>query len=281
MNSRILTTTEKDEVRARIGLAPMKSKFARATEGTKLNVWLAMKNTPADAVAKLKLNRGVDEALAGPKLKALVSYVDMFSTKYPEKQVSVVGVLSTKYGEGAVAKGLVRATQATRSKDIATKLQTDQLHDWLKNKKTVKDVFTLLKIAEVDVHLYLPSGKLEALDEYIKLFNTMNPQHKTDLFSALRNGFGSEAEFAVVVSRALAISPWTSKEALKFQIRLFEQWIDRDIDPISIFTKVFKVQENNMASVTSTMKLDKDQYRPVYNKANGIKEPIAVDPRRF
>ncbi|KAF4041661.1 hypothetical protein GN244_ATG06178 [Phytophthora infestans] len=154
-------------------------------------------STPADVVANLKLNRGVDAALASLKLQVLISYVEMSSTKYPEKKVSVVGVLTTKYGEGAVVKCLVNAKEATRFTCIATKLQANQLHDWLKNNKTVKDVFTLLKIGEVNVHWFASSGKLEALDDYIEQFNIINPQHKTYLFSAGTSQSRSEESLSV------------------------------------------------------------------------------------
>ncbi|KAF4133683.1 hypothetical protein GN958_ATG17020 [Phytophthora infestans] len=188
--------------------------------------------------------------------------------KYPEKKVSVLGVLSTKYDEVAAAKGLVTAKRAANSKDLATKLQADQLSGWLNSEKSVKDVFRLLRITDTGV-LSAKSRKLETLDEYIKRFNEKNSQHQTDLFRALRGSFGGEDKLAVVVSRAMSFSP---EEAFKIRQKLFERWIKKEYDPASVLTKVFKVPENNMASITSEMKLVTNQYKPVYNRVKGIRE---------
>ncbi|KAG2789767.1 hypothetical protein PC129_g8835 [Phytophthora cactorum] len=175
----------------------------------------------------------------------------MINKKYPGGQVSVLGMLTAKYGEVAVAEGLVTAKLGTRSKDIATKLQTEQLRGWLNSDKSVKDVFTLLRNGNDDA-LFAIRQKVEILDEYIKLFNAKNPQHKADLFGALRDAFGGEDKLAVVVSKAVASTP---AEAFPFQKVLFTRWISKDYDPMSILTKVFKVPANNLASATSEMKL--------------------------
>ncbi|KAG3135258.1 hypothetical protein PI126_g18329 [Phytophthora idaei] len=231
------------------------------------------KKTAADAFVKLKLDQGVDQALSS---QTLSNYVDMINKKYPDGQVSVLGMLTAKYGEVAVAEGLVTAKLGTRSKDIATKLQTKQLRGWLNSNKSVKDVFMLLRNGNDDA-LFAIRQKVEILDEYIKLFNAKNPQHKADLFGELRDAFGGEDKLAVVVSKAVASTP---AEAFPFQKVLFKRWISEDYDPMSILTKVFKVPANNLASATSEMKLVTNQYRPIYNRANGIQEPTVVNPRR-
>ncbi|KAI9991445.1 hypothetical protein PInf_019126 [Phytophthora infestans] len=164
--------------------------------------------------------------------------VDIVNTKYPEKKMSVLGMLTAKYGEVAVAKELVTAKRFALSKDIATKLQTEQLRGWLNGEKPAKDVFTLLKIVDDDVAFAI-SPKLETLDEYIKLLNAKSPQHKTDLFKTLRDGFGGEDKFAVVVSKAVANAPTASKEALEFQEMMFKRWVASDYDPMTVLTKVF------------------------------------------
>ncbi|KAG6951146.1 hypothetical protein JG687_00013797, partial [Phytophthora cactorum] len=134
------------------------------TESVKLRFWLAKKKTAAAALVKLKLDRSVGGALASPKLNTLSNYVDMFSKTCPNGQTSLLGAQTAKYGEIGVAKGLVTAKRVTRSKDIATKLQTQQLEGWLNNQKSVKDIFTILKISDNDI-LFVLSRKLDTLDE--------------------------------------------------------------------------------------------------------------------
>ncbi|KAG6945861.1 hypothetical protein JG688_00016340, partial [Phytophthora aleatoria] len=191
------------------------------TESVKLRFWLAKKKTAAAALVKLKLDRSVDGALASPKLNTLSNYVDMFSKKCPNGQASLLGARTAKYGEIGVAKGLVTAKRVTSSKDIATKLQTQQLEGWLSNQRSVKDVFTILKISDNDI-LFVLSRKLDTLDEYIKVFNAKNPQHKKDFYTALRDGVGGEDKFALLVSRSMDF-PETGAQASKYMKILFRQ----------------------------------------------------------
>ncbi|ETO77547.1 hypothetical protein F444_07258 [Phytophthora nicotianae P1976] len=283
-STRLLRASVKtDDERAIVGLdqliSPIKSgasKVAQGAEATRLNVWLLKRKTAVGAFTKLKLDQGVDKALSSPNLKTLSNYVDMLKKKYPDNQVSVVETLTAKYGEAAVAKSLVTTKRATNSKDIAAKLQAEQLLGWLNSEKSVKDVFMLLKIADDGV-LFAISRKMETLDEYINLFNTKNPQPQTNLFRALRDGSG-EDKFVVVVAKAMTL-PKTAVAARGFQKTLFKRWINQDYDPASIYVKVFKVPENNMGSVTSEMKLVNRLYREVYYRAKKIDVTTVVDPR--
>ncbi|KAF1771800.1 hypothetical protein GQ600_3640 [Phytophthora cactorum] len=61
----------------------------------------------------------------------------------------------------------------------------------MNNQKSVNDVISILRIT--DERTFFPiSRQVDTLDEYIKFFNAKNPQQKTDLFRALRDGFGGE-----------------------------------------------------------------------------------------
>ncbi|POM69480.1 RxLR effector family [Phytophthora palmivora] len=259
--------------------APLKAGTSKAFTSARLNVWLTRDKSAYDALVKLKLHEGVDKALASPKLNVLDDYVSMLNKRHPEKQVSLVGTLTARYDEVALAKAIVLAKRYENSRDIATKLQTQQLEGWYNNQKSVGDVFSLLKIKEDDV-LSMISRKLETMDEYIKLFNANNPQHKTNLFRALRDGFGGEDKFALMVSRAMNI-PQTSVGAYKYQNALFKRWLDKDYDPMSVLVKVFKVDEQNLAGAGAQEKAIIAAYKPMYNREHGINEvDNAVVPRR-
>ncbi|ETP53651.1 hypothetical protein F442_01468 [Phytophthora nicotianae P10297] len=188
----------------------LKARASKVAEVARLKFWLFQKKSAADAFTALKLDQHMDDVLLSPKLNTLSTYVDMFNKKFPDSQVSLAGTLIAKYGDVAVAKALVRAKETSRSKDIASKLQTQQLEGWLNSHKSVEDVFTLLKIKD-DGLLALTSRKLVTLDEYIQLFNRKNPQRQTNLFDALRGGFG-EGEFARWYGW-LTYNPSTAKKA--------------------------------------------------------------------
>ncbi|KAI9991444.1 hypothetical protein PInf_019125 [Phytophthora infestans] len=220
---RTSTTAEVGEgERAIIGLDKIADSLSDVGVSGVLWFWLLFqKKTADDVFAYLKLDQGVENALSDKKLYTFSKCVDIVNTKYPEKKMSVLGMLTAKYGEVAVAKEL-----------------TKQLRGWLNGEKPAKDVFTLLKIVDDDVAFAI-SPKLETLDEYIKLLNAKSPQHKTDLFKTLRDGFGGEDKFAVVVSKAVANAPTASKEALEFQEMMFKRWVASDYDPMTVLTKVF------------------------------------------
>ncbi|KAG3148608.1 hypothetical protein PC128_g23557 [Phytophthora cactorum] len=177
-----------------------------------------MEKSAADAFAKLKLNQGAYNALESPNLKTMSNYVDMVNKKYPDRQVSLLELLTKKYGEVLVAKVLVSVKKTGRWKEIATKLQTQQLEGWMNNQKSVNDVFSILRIT--DERTFFPiSRQVDTLDEYIKFFNAKNPQQKTDLSRALRDGFGGEEKFAILVSTAKD-QPDTAMLAQNYQTTL-------------------------------------------------------------
>ncbi|ETO84575.1 hypothetical protein F444_01520 [Phytophthora nicotianae P1976] len=120
----------------------LKARASKVAEVARLKFWLFQKKSAADAFTALKLDQHMDDVLLSPKLNTLSTYVDMFNKKFPDSQVSLAGTLIAKYGDVAVAKALVRAKETSRSKDIASKLQTQQLEGWLNSHKSVEDVFT-------------------------------------------------------------------------------------------------------------------------------------------
>ncbi|ETK78384.1 hypothetical protein L915_15568 [Phytophthora nicotianae] len=136
-----------------------------------------------------------------------------------------------------------------------------------------------LKIGD-DWTLTTSSRSLDALDEYIRLFNVRYPLAKTDIMTELAKRFGGEAKFARLVASALQL-PQSRRmyvNAEKFQNALFKQWKDRGLDPMSVHVQVFKVDENNVASAGSALKNVVERYkRDVYR---GPVEGIFVNPRR-
>ncbi|KAF1780851.1 hypothetical protein GQ600_11674 [Phytophthora cactorum] len=88
----------------------------------------------------------------------------------------------------------------------------------MNNQKSVNDVISILRIT--DERTFFPiSRQVDTLDEYIKFFNAKNPQQKTDLFRALRDGFGGEEKFAILVSTAKD-QPDTAMLAQNYQTML-------------------------------------------------------------
>ncbi|ETP08052.1 hypothetical protein F441_15856 [Phytophthora nicotianae CJ01A1] len=264
LSVRSLRTIEKtdriDEERGVAGTVSslVKSSASKVIESATLKAYLAANKDGIYVLNKLKL---------------------AYNLKHPNEQISLLGVLSTRYGDDAVAKALVTAKGRTNSAELAESLQRQQLNGWLDNQKTIEYVMGKLKIGD-DWTLTTSSRSLDALDEYIRLFNVRYPLAKTDIMTELAKRFGGEAKFARLVASALQL-PQSRRmyvNAEKFQNALFKQWKDRGLDPMSVHAQVFKVDENNVASAGSALKNVVERYqRDVYR---GPVEGIFVNPRR-
>ncbi|OWZ02948.1 RxLR effector protein [Phytophthora megakarya] len=176
------------------------------------------KVTDTFKVAKSKvsdaLDKELDDVISNPNLKMLGDYLDMFNRKYPAKRMSLVG----------------SARQIWNTHKITKQLQAQQLTDWFRNGNSVDDVFKILKIGDEGPQ-FLASPKLFPFHDYIHLVNSKNLREKTNLFKALRNGFGDH-KFATSISKATEM-PSLQGRAVTYQDKLFkltrrheENWID-------------------------------------------------------
>ncbi|POM80847.1 RxLR effector family [Phytophthora palmivora] len=283
LTNRQLRTEESDEERVITGLNWVTSALSTGAEkvadAVRLRAWLSTEKSADDVLEKLKLNERLDDAIASPKLKILGDYVDMFNNKYPHKHVSLVGTLSSRYGEDRVAVAIAYATQVDNTMDIAAQLQFQQIYGWFTSGNSADDVFKKLKIID-DGPSFVLSQKLDILDEYIRFLNSMKPQEKTKLFWVLRNGFGGDGKYAIVVSRAMEISSLKAI-ATTYQNALFKRWYKSNVDPTSVLTRIFHVDEKNLASVGAREKSIADQYKTYYDSELGLDQiPSFVNPRR-
>ncbi|KUF78837.1 hypothetical protein AM587_10001585 [Phytophthora nicotianae] len=285
LSVRSLRTIEKtdriDEERGVAGTVSslVKSSASKVIESAALKAYLAANKDGIYVLNKLKLGNDVLEVLESPKLSKLSKYISAYNLKHPDEQISLVGVLSTRYGDDAVAKALVTAKGRTNTAELAASLQRQQLNGWLDNQKSIEYVMGKLKIGD-DWTLTMSSRSLDALDEYIRLFNVRYPLAKTDITTELAKRFGGEAKFARLVAIALQ-RPQSRRmyaNAEKIQNALFKQWKDRGLDPMSVLVQVFKVDEKDVASAGSALKNVVERYkREVYR---GPVEGIFVTPRR-
>ncbi|OWZ05343.1 RxLR effector protein [Phytophthora megakarya] len=251
----------------------------KAADFVKLRTWLYHQKSVDDILDTLLLTGKMDDIIQNPNLKLLDDYVVMFNNKYPDRKVSLIKTLKARHGEIDLANALSRAKQFEHTKDIATKLQRQQLKGWLNRKKSVDDVFALLKIKEEGTR-FVFCRQLETMEAYIKLFNAKNPRQKTNMYEALSHGFGGEDKFAIVISQAMT-RPVTALKAVKYQYVMFNRWFAKDYDPMTVLIKVFKYSEDDVAKALPEEKLVTDTYKLLYNKAMGISDHgVVIGHRR-
>lgn len=199
--------------------------------------------------------------LSNPNLETVMKYISEFNKENPGHKFSLTGMFTARYGDAAVTKAIL-VGKLDNFNAIATNPQTQQLKGWLDSEKSVDHVFKILALSGDD-SLSLMGHKLEMLGEYIKLFNSKNPQEKTHLFWALSKGSDGEGAFINLVLRMMAI-PSTTSYGNKYQKELFHQWKKSDMDPAIVRREVFgKAGENNQAKVELII----SRYGTFYNKA--------------
>ncbi|ETM32340.1 hypothetical protein L914_20236, partial [Phytophthora nicotianae] len=214
---------------------------------------------------RLKFSNSVHDALRSEKLNLLFKYISQY---YPNGETVVLEMFTTKYGEDAVAKALVLAKRDAATKDIATKMQRQQLEGWLANRKTGDDVFKLLNIKDGIDH-----PKMEILAEFTKLFNVnKNPQDKAEMFTVLRKGFGDDGKFALMLTKAQKSRDTLVADIAKlYRKELFKQWFQYGIDPKTLHAK-FRDANEREEVVT--------RYAAYYDKMTNPQVYTFNDPRR-
>ncbi|OWY93480.1 RxLR effector protein [Phytophthora megakarya] len=252
---------ENDEERVVLALnkvtTPLKAGAAKFANEVRVRLWLKKEYSVDDVWRMLQLNGDLKNVIANPKLELLDKYVGLFNKKY-KNQESLVGILSLRYGEDNVMMALLDARQVDN------------------HGNSVNDVFKILKI-EDDGPKFMENPKLRLLEEYIEIFNFKKPHEKTKYFGALTKGFGGDGKFAIVLSNAMEITS-VEVQALGYQEKLFRKWMKNGVDPKNFLTKIFNIDEKNLASAGPQERAIADEYKTYYIDESEIKK--FVNPRR-
>ncbi|KAG1697735.1 hypothetical protein DVH05_015692 [Phytophthora capsici] len=116
---------------------------ATRLENAQLNIWLAEGRNADDVFNLLKIDDAGGKLLKRPQLSTWFLYTNKLS-KDPYDLLLIN--LRHHYGDSGVASMLVQAKNDPATRTIANKLETLQLETWLKEKKSVVDVFKFLKL---------------------------------------------------------------------------------------------------------------------------------------
>ncbi|KAE8886144.1 hypothetical protein PF005_g14375 [Phytophthora fragariae] len=142
------------------------SDLARRLEEMQQKVWVGEGKTAKEIFTTMKLNTQDDQLFESPAFHSWFNYVTKLSPKSADELM--LSTLKTSYKDDAVlAKMFVAAKESPSTKAIAEKLEQAQMTDWLRNEKSVDDVFKLLKLDD-DVDNLLSSPLLRNWVAYVE-----------------------------------------------------------------------------------------------------------------
>ncbi|ETO68229.1 hypothetical protein F444_14915 [Phytophthora nicotianae P1976] len=220
-----------------------------------------------EILKKFKLENGIEEALVSLNLKAMGDYVKDLNSKNRFKKTSMIRLFTKYYGDDVVAKALSKVQGSAHSADAVDtikQLRMEQLTAWLKSKKSVDDVFKLLKLRDDSLMAFV-SPKMAMLDDYIKLFNREKSSGKT-LAKTLVTGFG-ESQFVSLLQLGLKNS-YTKDLATSLETELVNLWLASKFKPGDIMKKL-KLDEDMGLALANQSRQSRElltRYISVYNQ---------------
>ncbi|KAG3158177.1 hypothetical protein PI126_g7977 [Phytophthora idaei] len=188
-----------------------------------------------------KLGDDLVASLRSSQLEKLNEFVTKFNhNKNLENQVSLIAPLSAKYGDDAVARTLVELernadTLTPTMTNLVKKLRSEQLTDWLKNGKSVDDVFNLLKLKD-DGFKLLHNRKFQVLEDYITMFNREKSADET-LVKVLATGFDGDGNLVALLERAKT-SVRSFNKANELETALLTKWRSDNLPLMSVWSQL-------------------------------------------
>ncbi|KAG1684893.1 hypothetical protein DVH05_010187 [Phytophthora capsici] len=237
---------------------PASIEKANNIESQLIQKWKSQNLPDFTVMRKLKFDDDVSMALSAGKVGVLI--------KYSDSKTSAFRRLSAKYGEAEVAIAFAKAEGFLPE---ATALYRMQMNGWLSKGDTAGRVFSILKMKDTRDFVY----KLDALETYVKFLKTKNPDDVTDVFKVLKKGFGAGEN-----KLALAIVRPPEFEITGYHKSLFQDWVARDLDPLSVAVKVFKMSEADVAAAKYSDELKPiiKQYTKFFKETVDLPEMPAV-----
>ncbi|EGZ15244.1 hypothetical protein PHYSODRAFT_354760 [Phytophthora sojae] len=180
--------------------------------------------------------------------------------------LSLMTSLTVKYGDEALIKMIDAAKTVAKTKDMATKLQTQQFQYWASIGKSPDDVFKLYELNKAGDKL-LSNPELTTWKSYLNVFNKQNPTEQTTLVATMAKTFGDD----VVVNMLEAAKKvrGTSRDAKRLESVQLQRWMKMEPDDVFTALKLDKAAENMFDSLQLNAW---GKYAAAFNEANPDKK---------
>ncbi|KAF4136453.1 hypothetical protein GN958_ATG14348 [Phytophthora infestans] len=195
----------------------------------KVSKWLK-KNNDVDAVfVKLKLNTAGEDIFSNPKFLVWAKYVSKFNGQHDDQTMSMLPTLMKKYDQARLGRMLEEAKHVDATKDIATRLQSEQMRFWKNSGVTADNVFKFYKLDKGVSNLL----ENPAMNVWIRYANDFNPGPKTTLFEKLSKSYSDTTLSQILI--AAQKSKKTEVLAADLQSQQIRVWLDRLEPPENVF----------------------------------------------
>ncbi|KAG3182758.1 hypothetical protein C6341_g5790 [Phytophthora cactorum] len=212
------------------GLQKLTSQFkTKITPGTLLN-WANKEMSPDYVFLKLKLDKDGKQLFDNPDINVWAAYANAVVKSNPEE--AMLTTLKARYSDDVLAKMFDAGKKVTQSNSVATKLQTQQMENWMAAKNKPNDVFKILLLDKAGDQL-LASPRFQTWSKFISYYNKENPGDATTVMEKLTYHIGDE-EIMRILEAARKV-PSTEKAATKLQTEQFKTWLNADKIPGDVF----------------------------------------------
>ncbi|ETP39517.1 hypothetical protein F442_13024 [Phytophthora nicotianae P10297] len=197
--TRFLRTSDTDdeESEERAGLSvpaseKLKSWFMSSNVNPRqLQKWLNEGKSGETVFTRMHLTNVGSLLFYDPQFKTWLQYVDDLNAKTYQKRTPAISVLTTQYGDDALYKMIEDAKMIPRMKELASKLQADQMDHWVAVAKDPDEVFHLFKLDKLGktrMKLF-SSPDFAAWAKYMDDLSMNNPEKARPMISTLRQHY--------------------------------------------------------------------------------------------
>ncbi|KAL3666352.1 hypothetical protein V7S43_008604 [Phytophthora oleae] len=229
-----------DEERAGGGISvPTTDKLATLFKSSKvtdeqLQKWLDI-GTSADIVFyRMKLAKARTWIFSNPQFSKWVQYADDLSATASGKGTSAISTLTAQYGDDYLYKMLKAAKTDSSSKELASRLQIDQLKRWIAIGKDPDEVYKLYDLNYAGRRL-LRDPQFSAWTKYV---DDLNAKHEgaVSMIPTLRKHY-SDADLFKMAEAAKSVDELESM-GLKLENAFVQFWVNDKQTPAKVLAEL-------------------------------------------
>ncbi|KAF4035082.1 hypothetical protein GN244_ATG12851 [Phytophthora infestans] len=195
--------------------------------------WLKDDKTPETVFKLFMLDEKVDDLLTNPQFVAWTKYINHFNVKHPGKETSMVFPIAAHYGDDALFGVLEAAKKVQSTKELASKLQVEQIKKLLSSNESPTYVFKAFNLDKTG-DTVLDSPLFKTWLNYMKTFNDQNPRKIESMLTSIHRYYDQDNGVAKIVDEAMK-NPRTETLAKELQAERYNRWLAGENSPESAF----------------------------------------------